>query len=40
MVIVKWQKGVRKTKDKTRENNTILPSKLVEYFLDYMRECQ
>lgn len=31
---------MRKTRNKTKENNTILPSKLVEYFLDYMRECQ
>lgn len=31
---------MRKTRNKAKENNTILPSKQIENFLDYMRERQ
>lgn len=31
---------MRKTRNKAKENNTVLPSKQIENFLDYMRECQ
>lgn len=31
---------MRKTRNKTKENNVMLPSKSIKYFLNFMRECQ